>query len=66
MKVEEQLIKGNFNNQKHRLRMNLLHSSYWLVDRIAEFLKPYGITQQQFNILCILRGNTVNPSVPKS
>ena len=61
MKVEEQLIKGNFNNQKHRLRMNLLHSSYWLVDRIAEFLKPYGITQQQFNILRILRGKHGEP-----
>ena len=60
MKVEEQLIKGNFNNQKHRLRMNLLHSSYWLVDRIAEFLKPYGITQQ-FNILRILRGKHGEP-----
>ncbi len=61
MKVEEQLIKGNFNNQKHRLRMNLLHSSYWLVDRIAEFLRPYGITKQQFNILRILRGKHGEP-----
>ena len=61
MKVEEQLIKGNYDNQKHRLRVNLLHSHYWLVDQIAVFLKPYGITQQQFNILRILRGKLGEP-----
>ena len=61
MNVEEQLVKGNFENQKHRLRMNLLHSYYWLTDRITEFLKPYQITQQQFNILRILRGKKGDP-----
>lgn len=61
MKVEEQLIKGNYENQKHRLRINLLHSHYWLVDQIAAFLKPYGLTQQQFNILRILRGKQGEP-----
>ena len=61
MKVEEQLIKGNYDNQKHRLRVNLIHSHYWLVDQIAAFLKPYGITQQQFNILRILRGKLGEP-----
>ena len=61
MKVSEQLIKGKYENQKHRLRVNLLHSYYWLADRMADFLKPFGITQQQFNILRILRGQFPDP-----
>jgi len=65
MNVETQLIKGNYENQKHRLRVNLLHSYYWLTDRIAAFLKPYQITQQQFNILGILGGKQGEPSSTK-
>lgn len=61
MRMDEQLMSGNFENQKHRLRMNILFSSYWLSDKIAEFLKPFGITQQQFNVLRILRGQSPEP-----
>ncbi len=61
MNVDEQLSKGTFQHEKHRLRMNLLYSSYWMQDRIAEFLKPFGITQQQFNVLRILRGQSPDP-----
>jgi len=61
MKVQEQLTQGNYENERHRLRVNLLYSSYWLGDRISEFLKPYDLTQQQFNILRILRGQHPDP-----
>ena len=61
MNVDEQLNTATYENEKHRLRVNLLYSSYWLADRIGEFLKPYGITQQQFNILRILRGQSPDP-----
>jgi DNA-binding MarR family transcriptional regulator len=61
MNADELLNTGTYENEKHRLRVNLLYSSYWLADRIADFLKPYDITQQQFNILRILRGNAPEP-----
>lgn len=61
MKIDEQLKTAKFQNQKHRLRMNMLYTSYWLADNISEFLKPYGITQQQFNLLRILRGQFPEP-----
>ena len=56
MNVEQQLENGRFYNEWHRLRVNVLYSSCWLTDKITGFLKPFGITQQQFNILRILRG----------
>ena len=61
MKVAQQLTEGNFTNEKHRLRVNLMHSSVWVNDHITDFLKPFGITQQQFNILRILRGQFPDP-----
>lgn len=41
--------------------MNMLYTSYWLAENISNFLKPYGITQQQFNLLRILRGQFPEP-----
>lgn len=61
MNIDEQLKTANFQNQKHRLRMNMLYTSYWLAENISNFLKPYGITQQQFNLLRILRGQFPEP-----
>lgn len=61
MKTDEQLVTGLFENEKHRLRMNILYSSYWLADHITDFLKPFGITQQQFNALRILRAQFPEP-----
>ena len=56
MDIEEALQQQHFANEWHKLRVNLLHSSSWLKSLIKEFLEPHGLTQQQFNILRILRG----------
>ncbi|HEY9116546.1 MAG TPA: MarR family transcriptional regulator [Roseivirga sp.] len=53
--------KGKFTNEQHRLRVNLLYSAAWFSDRMNEFLKGYDITQQQFNVLRILRGQSPEP-----
>ena len=45
-----------YQNDWHYLRANLLRISGWLRTRINEVLEPFGITQPQFNILRILRG----------
>jgi len=56
MRIEDQIKQPNFLNEWHKLRVNLLHTSSWLRGEVAQFLKPFGITQQQFNILRVLRG----------
>jgi DNA-binding MarR family transcriptional regulator len=56
MKIAEFLQKGHFQNPYHKLRINLLHTAHWLNGQICNFLDPFEITQQQFNILRILRG----------
>jgi DNA-binding MarR family transcriptional regulator len=34
---------------------NVLHTGYWISDRLNEVLKPFGISEQQLNVLFILR-----------
>ncbi len=61
MKSEELYDSNQYENEKHRLRVNLLYSSNWFETRMTQFMKSYGITQQQFNVLRILRGQSPEP-----
>jgi len=45
-----------FESAYEKLRVNIVYTENWLCDRVRTFLKPFDITQQQFNILQILRG----------
>jgi len=56
MQIEEAIKQKKFKNEFHKLRVNLLYSAGWLSGNVKNFLVPYGITQKQFNILRILRG----------
>ncbi len=56
MRIEDQIQQRTFSNEWHKLRVNLMYTSNWLRGELTQFLKPFGITQQQFNILRILRG----------
>ena len=55
-KIEERLSQKKFQNPNHKIRVNLLHTASWLKGEVTKFLQPYEITQGQFNILRILRG----------
>ncbi len=59
--TEEYIQQKEFQSPWHKLRVNLLITSNWLKNEIKEFLDPFGITQQQFNILRILRGAKGEP-----
>lgn len=50
-----------YSNDWHHLRTNLLRVSGWLRFEVTRILEPFGITQPQFNILRILRGQHGNP-----
>jgi len=42
--------------------INVMFTSSWLANRVARWLKPYGITTEQFNVLRILRGQYPKPA----
>lgn len=57
MEIGSELNQRKFRNEYHKATVNLIFTYGWLADRLKDFFKPYGLTQQQFNILRILRGN---------
>lgn len=50
-------MKGKFQNEWHKLRANLLYVGSWLKMEVNQVLEPFDLTQQQFNVLRILRGS---------
>lgn len=56
MKIEEEIKQSKFRNAHHKVVVNLLYTANWLENLNKNFFKPYDITNQQFNILRILRG----------
>ena len=50
-------IKTNFTDDRHRFIANMMFTANMIQNKFTVFLKPYGISSPQFNILRILRGN---------
>jgi len=53
--IDEEL-KSNFQRPQQRLVANLMFTAGWMRNRFTDFIKPFGISMPQFNILRILRG----------
>lgn len=49
-------VKTRFMNNHHRFLTNIVYTAGWIKNFSTNFLKPYGLSNQQFNILRILRG----------
>ena len=62
MKVEDILKTDQSLPESKRLAINIMMVSHLLSERIAEALKPYEISAQQFNVLRILRGQKGKPA----
>jgi len=61
VKIEEAIKTRGFNNEGHKASVNLIYTYNWLQERVKEFLKDYDLTNQQFNVLRILRGSYPEP-----
>lgn len=49
-------INSKFENQKVKALLNIKYTASWLDQIGTEIMKPYKISEQQYNILRILRG----------
>ena len=49
-------IKSTFTNERVKALLNIKYTANWLDQIGAAILKPYQISEQQYNILRILRG----------
>lgn len=65
MGIEQDIQQSNFRNEFQKMGINLLFTANWLNEQINKMLAQEGITQQQYNILRILRGSTTPLSTLK-
>jgi DNA-binding MarR family transcriptional regulator len=57
MGIEQDIQQPNFRNEFQKMGINLLFTANWLNEQIGKILSEEGVTQQQYNILRILRGS---------
>ena len=62
MKLEEELRTEKFKTDQQRAMLSVLFTASWLEERINECFKPYGISQEQYNVLRILKGQKGIPA----
>ncbi|MFN8166389.1 MAG: MarR family winged helix-turn-helix transcriptional regulator [Bacteroidia bacterium] len=62
MSLEQEINQKKFRNESHKLVVNIIYTYNWLNGRQFQFMKQFGITGQQFNVLRILRGQNMQPA----
>ena len=56
MKLEDELQMSTIKDAHHRATLNIIFTGAWMGDKMNQLLKPFSISEQQYNILRILRG----------
>lgn len=56
MRIEEEIRQKKFESPQTKAWINMIYTFNCLMDRINQVFKQFGITQQQYNVLRILRG----------
>jgi len=57
MSLEHDIKQEKFQNEHQKAAINILYTGSWLYTINASWLKKFGITPEQFNVLRILRGS---------
>jgi DNA-binding MarR family transcriptional regulator len=65
MGIEQDIQQASFRNEFQKMGINLLFTANWLNEQIGKMLAEEGVTQQQYNILRILRGSATPLSTLK-
>ena len=65
MGIEQDIQQPDFRNEFQKMGINLLFTANWLNEQIGKILSEEGVTQQQYNILRILRGSATPLSTLK-
>ncbi len=61
MPLEEDIRQDKFYSDQQKAAINILYTGSWLYNINAGYLKKFGITPEQFNVLRILRGSSPEP-----
>ena len=62
MSIDEEIQSSKFEDNYHKAVINITYTNGWLANQLREQFEKYNLTQQQFNILRILRGQYPCPA----
>lgn len=62
MELEKEIHSNKFEDNYQKAVINVSYTYNWISNILRNRLEKHNITQQQFNILRILRGQLPNPS----
>jgi DNA-binding MarR family transcriptional regulator len=57
MKIEEEISQSRFRSAHQKAAISLLYTANWIENKMRVILGPFDITNQQYNILRILKGS---------
>lgn len=61
MALEHDIKQNKFTSEYQKLVINIAYTNGYLTNLLNNFLKPYGLSMQQYNVLRILRGQHPEP-----
>lgn len=62
MKIHDSIEQAEFENPQAKAWVNLMFTYHFMMDRTRQVFKQFGITQQQYNVLRILKGKRNVPA----
>jgi DNA-binding MarR family transcriptional regulator len=62
MRIDDEIQSSKFEDNYHKLVINIAYTDSWLSNTFRCKFEKHNLTQQQFNILRILRGQYPKPA----
>ncbi|GAA3958969.1 MarR family winged helix-turn-helix transcriptional regulator [Mucilaginibacter dorajii] len=62
MRIDDEIQSTNFEDNYHKVVININYTAGWLSNHFRCHFDKHNLTQQQFNILRILRGQYPKPA----
>jgi DNA-binding MarR family transcriptional regulator len=62
MRIDDEIQSSKFEDNYQKAIINIFYTEGWLSNLTRAEFEKYNVTQQQFNILRILRGQYPNPA----
>src|SRR6201985_2821128 len=62
MRIDDEIQSSKFEDNYQKVVINIFFTEGWLNNTLRYHFEKYNLTQQQFNILRILRGQYHNPA----
>ena len=61
MSLKKEILTKGFFSEQEKTFVNLIHTAAYFESEFSKFIKDFGLSPQQYNVLRILRGQSPNP-----